>query len=159
MLNVVKKTCAILLSGAIMLVGTGITASAASWRTGNFPSSGNTSAITVNLSNKSKDAYIKVHTYGYSDYKGSSGKNVYVTMRNTNGGWIWGGSITAGSSGKKMRLGHDNAKYKIYLKHDTASCRKNNPGLYRNYSNDSLYFRHECPTSWGIECVSNCSVS
>ena len=129
-------------------------ASAASWRTGNVPTnSRNTGAITVTLTNKNKDAYIKIHTYAAKNrFEGLKANpqvkerncTLDVTMRDTNGKWIWENRINTGSGGKKMKLGKDHAVYKLYLKH-TYSVRCWDVG-------------HYCPVYWGVECVSNCSV-
>ena len=127
---------------------------AATWRTGNFPSNNkNTSAITVTLTNKSKDAYVRIHTYtaknSFEALKSNPATkerscSVYVTMRDVSGNWIWGGEISSGSGGKKMKLGCDHSVYRLYLKHPySINC----------------YGGHYCPIYWGVECVTNCSVS
>lgn len=124
-------------------------ASAASWRTGCIPSNHkNTSAISVFLTNTSKDAKIKIHGYGNTDYSTQDKErnvNLYVTMKTWDNRWIWGGAISTGSAGKTMTLGHDHSWYKIYLRHD--------------YSIRCWDFGHCCPKYYGIECVKNCSVS
>ena len=139
---------------ALLVFGISIPVVAASWRTGCFPSNGkNTSAITVSLTNKNKDAYIKIHTYTAKNRAEALKSNpatkerscsVHVTMRDNNGKWIWEGDISSGSWGKKMKLGKDHKVYKLYLRHNkTVHC---------------WDVGHYCPLYWGIECVSNCSV-
>ena len=101
---------------AVLVFGISIPVVAASWRTGCFPSNGkNTSAITVSLTNKNKDAYIKIHTYTAKNRAEALKSNpatkerscsVHVTMRDNNGKWIWEGDISSGSWGKKMKLGN-----------------------------------------------------
>lgn len=128
-------------------------AAAATWRTGNIPkNSKNSSAITVTLTNKNKAAYVKIHTYGPKNALEAVKSNpkckersasIDVTMRDANGKWIWENNITTGSGGKKMKLGCDHSVYKLYLKHTySIHC-----------------WEHICPIYWGVECVSNCSVS
>ena len=126
---------------------------AATWRTGNVPENGrNTSAIVVSLTNKNKDAYIKIHTYAdknrFSWLKDKAVKErnctLSVTMRDKNNRWVWENSINTGSGGKKMKLGKDHSVYRIYLRHP------NNIHCWDAF--------HYCPRYWGVECVSNCSV-
>lgn len=130
------------------MASTGLTASAATWRTGRFNGNKDTSAITVRLSNTRKKATVKIHAYGTIGWPTKHKERdckLYVTMRNTRGGWIWGGNINTGSWGKTMNLGCDNSVYRIYLKHP--------------YSIHCWDFGHCCPDEWAVQCTSNCSVS
>ena len=129
------------------MTSTAMTASAATWRTGRFNGNNNTSAITVSLTNTRKNAKVKIHAYGTIGWPTKHKERdckLYVTMRNTRGGWIWGGDINTGSRGKTMNLGCDNSVYRLYLKH---------PYSYRCWD-----VGHCCPDEWAVECTKNCSV-
>lgn len=153
-----KKKWAAILVAFVMMIACAFElaspAAAATWRTGNFPSnSRNTSAITVTLTNKSKNAYVRIHTYAAANrFEGVKSNpkvkerscSVDVTMRDANGKWIWENNITTGSGGKKMKLGNDHSVYNLYLKH--------------TYSVHCWDVGHYCPIYWGVECVSNCTV-
>ena len=115
---------------------------AATWRTGRVPGNGNTSAITVRLTNQKKNAYVKIH--GYSKKNKEKSYRFHVTMRDQKGRWIWEGDIKTGSGGKKLKLGNDHAVYKLYLRHEFAP--------------DCLGWGDCCPTYWGVQCTSNCQV-
>ena len=135
----------------VMLITTmassGITASAASWRTGKFSIYGTTSGITVRLSNTSKNAKVKIHTYGdcgWPTKHKERGCDLYVAMRRPNGSWIWGGNIYTGSWGRTMTLGCDNSVYVLTLQHpQNIHC---------------WDFGHCCPDEWAVECTSNCYI-
>ena len=145
-INYSKSIIALALILALTFVSLSINVSAASWRTGNVPDeSKNTSAITVSLTNKNKKGYIKLHGYVKGIIK-TKEKNCkfHVTMRDNKGKWLWEGDVTTGSKGVKLKLGKDHSVYKIYLKH------------IRNVH--CLDVGHNCPTYWGIECKTNCSV-
>lgn len=63
-----------------------ISASAATWRTGKVPNSGNSGYTTVWLSNTSKNANIKIHSYTYlinPNNASEKSTSFHVTMRNT----------------------------------------------------------------------------
>lgn len=153
-----KKWTSIIVAFTMMivcLIELAAPAAAATWKTGNFPkTSKNTGAITVTLTNKKKDAYIKIHTYAAKNYVDKQNTNttnvkerscsVDVTMRDVNGKWIWENNISTCSGGKKMRLGCNHSVYKLYLKH--------------TYGVHCWDVGHFCPIYWGVECVSNCSV-
>lgn len=123
-----------------------VSASAASWRTGCVPSSGNSGYTTVRLSNPNKDAKIKIHSYTYlinpNNAKEKS-TSFHITMRTTGGRWLWEGDITTGSSGKTLKLGRDNSAYKICIRQNSIPF-----GSWTlNYAN-----------YWGIQCTSNCYI-
>lgn len=123
-----------------------ISASAAKWRTGRVPNSGNSGYTTVRLSNTNKDAKIKIHSYTYlinpNNAKEKS-TSFHVTMRTTSNKWLWEGDITTGSKGKTMNLGHNNSAYKICIRQNSIPF-----GSWTlNYAN-----------YWGIECTKNCYV-
>ena len=151
--NRIRKTIIAIVLMVVLTLSFSIVAFAATWRTGNVPGGGrNTGAITVTLSNKKKNAYIKMHAYAYKNrFSAITDKAVKernctlsVTMRDKNNKWIWENSINTGFSGKKMKLGKDHALYKIYLRHpQNVHC---------------WDVGHYCPIYWGVECVSNCSV-
>lgn len=145
------KTASLLLIIATIFSIFTISASAATWRTGNIPSyNRNTGATTVYLSSTSKDAKIKIHAYHTTALGRSKEGNsrLYVTMRDTKGRWIWGGNIDTGSSGKTLTLGRDHSAYRIYLRE--VQC----PGIwYYRFFNPYYY-----PTYWGIECTRNCYI-
>ena len=123
-----------------------VSASAASWRTGRVPSSGNSGYTTVYLSNTKKDAKIKIHSYTYlvnpNNAKEKS-TSFHVTMRTTGNRWLWEGDITTGSKGKTMTLGNDNRAYKICIRQNSIPF-----GSWTlNYAN-----------YWGIQCTKNCYI-
>ena len=126
-----------------------VSASAASWRTGNIPSNyRNSGYTTVRLNSTRSSAKIKIHAYhtlipNGKGYEGNS--RLYITMRDTSGRWIWGGEINTGRSGKTMTLGKDHSAYRIQIREVKL------PGIkyYENYWH---------PTYWGIECTKNCYI-
>lgn len=123
-----------------------VSASAASWRTGCVPSSGNSGYTTVRLSNTNKNAKIKIHSYTYlinPNNAREKSTSFHVTMRTTGGRWLWEGDITTGSRGKTLTLGRDNSAYKICIRQNSIPF-----GSWTlNYAN-----------YWGIQCVSNCYI-
>ncbi len=144
-----KRLLAVALAVVSLISAFAIPVSAASWRTGCVPSNNkDTSAISVFLTNTSKDAKIKIHGYGTTDWSAQNKERnvkLYVTMKTWDNRWIWGGSIWTGSNGKTMTLGNGQSWYKIYLRHD--------------YSIHCWDFGHCCPKYYGIECIKNCTVS
>ena len=126
-----------------------ISASAATWRTGNIPSNyGNSGYTTVKLSSTKKDAKIKIHSYYINPTTNKSNEGnsrLYITMRNTQGGWLWGGEIDTGRYGKTMTLGKNHSAYRIYIREVRL------PGIkyLQNYWH---------PVYWGIECTKNCYI-
>lgn len=145
-----SKIIALVLAVSTLLAVFAVSASAATWKTGNVPANCKDSGYTtVYLSNTSKAAKVKIHAYytyvnGGKGYEGNS--RFYVTMRSTSGKWIWGGEIDTGSSGKSMTLGKDHSAYRIYI---------------REVKMDGLsYYRvinpYHYPSYFGIECTSNC---
>lgn len=134
---------------SLSVFSTAFSAQAASWRTGCVPNSNrNSGYTTVYLSNKKKDAKIKIHSYSYllpsnRDKAKEKSTSFHITMRTTGGKWIWEGDITTGSKGKTMKLGNDHNAYKICLRQNSIPF-----GSYTlNYAN-----------YWGIECTSNCYI-
>jgi len=151
----IRKSVLSLLLVLTLAFSTQLCTFANSWRTGNVPNNNvNTGAITVTLSNKNKDAYIKVHAYADKNRfswltdKAVKERNCTftVTMRDKNGKWVWEGKINTGSGGKKMKLGKDHSVYKLYLRHT------------QYHAGEHFDLGHYCPRYWGIECVSNCTV-
>lgn len=123
-------------------------AQAASWRTGNVNGSKNSGYTTVYLSNKKKDAKIKIHSYTYllpanRNKAKEKSTSFHITMRTTGGKWIWEGDIKTGSSGKTMKLGKDHSAYKI--------CIRQNDIPFGSYTLNYAKY-------WGIECTSNCYI-
>lgn len=122
-------------------------AQAATWRTGCVPSGNrNSGYTTVYLSNKKKDAKIKIHSYTYllpanKDKAKEKSTSFHVTMRTTGGKWIWEGDIKTGSGGKIMKLGRDHSAYKI--------CLRQNDIPFGSYTLNYAKY-------WGIQCTSNC---
>lgn len=123
-----------------------ISASAATWRTGKVPNSGNSGYTTVWLSNTSKNAKIKIHSYTYlinPNNASEKSTSFHVTMRTYSGRWLWEGDITTGSNGKTLNLGCNNSVYKICIRQNSIPF-----GSWSlNYAN-----------YWGIQCVSNCHI-
>ena len=123
-----------------------VSASAASWRTGKVPSSGNSGYTTVRLSNTRKSAKIKIHSYTYllnPNNAREKSTSFHITMRTTGGRWLWEGDIKTGSNGKTLNLGCDNSAYKICIRQNNIPF-----GSWSlNYAN-----------YWGIQCVSNCYI-
>lgn len=144
--SLISKTISIVLIIMTLATVFNSTASAAAWRTGRVPNSGNSGYTIVRLSNNSKNAKIKIHSYTYlvnpNNAKEKS-TSFHVTMRTTNGRWLWEGDITTGSKGKTLTLGCDNSAYKICIRQNNIPF-----GSYTlNWAN-----------YWGIECVSNCYI-
>jgi hypothetical protein len=144
-----KKILSLTLVLVTLLSLMAVSASAATWRTGNIPSNyRNTGYTTVRLSNTRSNAKIKIHAY-YTLFpygKGYEGNSrLYITMRDTGGRWIWGGEINTGRYGKTMNLGKDHSAYRIYIREVQL------PGIkyFENYYH---------PTYWGIECTKNCYI-
>ena len=140
----IKKFLAMFLV-ALTLCGTfSATASAATWRTGNF---GN-GYTTVRLSNTKKNGYIKIRTYncvksgvhtGKCLGAGETSAKIRVTLRTTSGGWICQFNTT---SKTKLKLGNDHSAYRVYI-----ACRQDlGANNFINLGNCS---------HWAIECVSN----
>lgn len=129
-----------------------ISASAATWRTGNIPANNrDTGYTTVRLDSTKKDAKIKIHTYYINPLtrKSKEGNSrLYVTMRDTNGRWIWGGNIDTGSSGKTLTLGKGHSAYRIYLRE--VQC----PEIWYYRTFNTYHY----PDYWGIECTKNCHI-
>lgn len=140
----VKKLMALVLTLTILSSFFCTYASAATWRTGCVPKSGNSGYTTVRLNSTSKDAKIKIHSYSYLVNQ-NNGKekstSFHITMRTTSGQWLWEGDITTGSSGKTMTLGKNHSAYRIYI-------RQNNIPFGSWTLNYADYY--------GIECKSNC---
>lgn len=89
----------------------GITASAASWKTGNFDAGYTAKGYTtVRLSNMKKNAYIRIYTYDMMGWK-TSGK-IHITLRDNRGRWICEFDTT---SGTKLKLGNDHSVYRVYV--------------------------------------------
>ena len=141
----IKKILAIFLVALTLCGLFSATASAATWRTGNF---GN-GYTTVRLSNTSKKGYIKIRTYnciktGFHTGKclgsGETSAKIRVTLRNTSGGWICQFNTT---SKTKLTLGKDHSAYRVYI-----ACRQD-LGTSANFINLG-----KC-SHWAIECVSN----
>ena len=150
-----KRLLTLVLLAAVLTCSLQMSTFAASWRTGNVPGGGkNTSAITVTLNNKNKNAYIKIHAYAYKNRFSWLTNNAVkernctftVTMRDKYGNWVWEGKINTGIGGKKLKLGKDHGVYKIYIRHT------------HYHSGEQYDIGHYCPIYWGVECVSNCSV-
>lgn len=119
-----------------------ITASAASWKTGNFDT-GYTARgyTTIRLSNIKKNAYIRIYTYDMMGWK-TSGK-IHVTLRDNKGRWICEFDTT---SGTKLKLGNDHSLYRVYIaKQRISSTAKDWDNLGK------------CQM-WAINTVSNCYI-
>ena len=121
------------------------TASAATWRTGNF---GN-GYTTVRLSNTKKAGYIRVRTYncvrignhtGKCTGAGQTNAKLRITLRKTNGNWICQFNTT---SKTKLKLGNDHSAYRVYI-----ACRQD-LGSAQNFINLG-----NC-SHWAIECAGN----
>lgn len=121
-----------------------LSASAASWRTGNF---GN-GYTTVYLNNTRQNGYIKIHTYncvkgnhtGSCWGSGETNAKLCVTLRDTRGNWICQFDTT---SRTKLKLGNDHSAYRVYI-----ACRQD-LGAAANFDNLG-----KC-SHWAIEPVSN----
>ena len=150
--KIIIKVMSLVLVIVTMFSITAVSASAATWRTGNIPSyNRDTGYTTVRLSSTKKDAKIKIHTYYINPLtrKSKEGNSrLYVTMRDTNGRWIWGGNIDTGSKGKTMTLGRDHSVYRIYLRE--VQC----PGIWYYRTFNTYHY----PDYWGIECTKNCYI-
>ena len=144
--KVITKLIAMALAVMTVFGAFTMTASAATWKTGRVPSSGNTGYTTVYLSNRNKNAKIKIHSYTYlvnpNNAKERSTR-FHVTMRTTSNKWLWEGDITTGAHGKTMNLGNDNYAYKICLRQNDIP-----------FGSWSLWYANY----WGIQCTSNCYV-
>ena len=117
-----------------------VTASAASWKTGNFDSGYVAKGYTtVRLSNLKKDAYIKIFTYSNLGWK-TSGK-IHVTLRDTRGKWICEFNTT---SGTKLKLGKDHSAYRVYV---AKQHLKKDADDFLNCGKCQM---------WAINAVSNC---
>ena len=140
------KTISMLIVALTCLSIMSFSASAATWRTGRVPSSGNSGYTTVRLSNVKKNAKIKVHSYTYlinPNNGREKSTSFHVTMRTTGGRWLWEGNITTGSKGKTLTLGHDNSAYKI--------CVRQNSIPFGSWTLNYADY-------WGIQCISNCYI-
>ena len=120
----------------------GVTASAASWKTGNFDA-GYTARgyTTVRLSNVKKNAYIKIFTYDKLGWKTNG--QIHVTLRDNKGKWICEFDT---SSGTKLKLGNDHSIYRVYV------AKKRISSTTRDWENVG-----KCQM-WAINTVSNCYV-
>lgn len=88
-----------------------VTASAASWKTGNFDSGYTAKGYTtVRLSNTKKAGYIKVFTYDMTGRKTNG--EIHITLRDNKGRWICEFDTT---SGTKLKLGNDHSVYRVYV--------------------------------------------
>ena len=144
--NKAMKVTAILLVLITCFSVLSISASAATWRTGRVPSSGNSGYTTVYLTNTSKKATIKIHSYAYL-INPNNGREVstrfHITMRTTGGRWLWEGDITTTSHGKSLTLGCDNRAYKICIRQNSVP-----------FGSWTLSYADY----WGIQCVSDCYI-
>lgn len=120
----------------------GITASAASWKTGNFDAGYTAKGYTtVRLSNTKKDAYIKIYTYDVLGHKTSG--QIHVTLRDNKGKWICEFDTT---SGTKLRLGNDHSVYRVYV------AKKRISSTAKDWTNVG-----KCQM-WAIKAESNCFI-
>ena len=119
-----------------------VSASAASWKTGNFDAGYTAKGYTtVRLSNLKKDAYIKIYTYDMIGWKTNG--QIHITLRDTRGRWICEFDTT---SGKKLKLGKDHSAYRVYI----AKKRISSPA--QDWINVG-----KCQM-WAINTVSNCYI-
>lgn len=127
-----------------------VSASAASWRMGNFNSKNGYSSgyTTVYLTNKKKAGKIKIHTYncvkgnhsGKCVGSGETKAKLRVTYRTTGNKWICQFNTTSKTT---LKLGKDHSAYKI----DIAV--RQDLGTSANWTNLG-----KC-SHWAIETVSN----
>lgn len=127
-----------------------VSASAGSWRLGNFNSGAGYSSgyTTVYLSNAKKNGKIKIHTYNciYGNHTGNclgSGETkakLKVTYRTTGNKWICQFNTTSKTT---LKLGKDHSAYKINI------AVRQDLGSAANFTNLG-----KC-THWGIETISN----
>ena len=123
-----------------VLASFAVSASAASWKTGNFDAGYVAKGYTtVKLSNLKKDAYIKIFTYSNVGWK-TSGK-IHVTLRDNKGKWICEFNTT---SGTKLKLGKDHSSYRVYI---AKQHLKSNAQDFLNSGKCQM---------WAINAVSNC---
>lgn len=143
-MNIMKRTIALVLVILTLCSTLVLSASAASWRTGNFGSG----YTTVYLNNTSKNGYIKIHTYncvkgnhtGKCFGTGETSAKLRITLRDTRGRWICQFNTT---SRQKLKLGNDHSAYRVYI-----ACRQD-LGAAANFTNLG-----KC-SHWAIEPVSN----
>ena len=131
----------------------GVTASAASWQTGNFDS-GYTARgyTTVRLSNTKKAGYIKVYSYDKTGRKTSG--DIHITLRDNRGRWICEFDTT---SGTKLKLGNDHSLYRVYVAKKQFFPKKNTLAQRtwadgKNFENDG-----KCQM-WAINTTANCYI-
>lgn len=119
-----------------------VTASAASWKTGNFDS-GYTARgyTTVRLSNTKEAGYIKVYTYDVTGRKTNG--EIHITLRDNRGRWICEFDT---KSGTKLKLGNDHSVYRVYV------AKKKINSTAKDWINVG-----KCQM-WAINTVSNCYI-
>lgn len=119
-----------------------VTASAASWRTGEFDAGYTAKGYTtVYLSNTKKAGYIKIYTYDMMGMKTSG--EMHITLRDTRGRWICEFNT---KSGTKLKLGNDHSAYRVYIAKKRI---KSTPKDWLNCG--------KCQY-WAINTVSNCYI-
>ena len=99
------------------------------------------SYVTVKLNMNCGAGYVKIFTYDLYGWKTDA--KIHVTLRDTNGRWIWEGDTTSGS---RLKLGSDHSAYRIYVR----------PASYPNTiqgQSDSFINNGKCST-WMAQCTS-----
>ena len=147
-MKTIKRIVAMLLVVTTLFAICAVSASAATWRTGNFNRSHNSGYTTVYLSNAKKNGYIKIHTYncvkgnhtGKCAGAGETNAKLKVTFLTTSGKWITQFNTT---SKTKLKLGKDHKAYKINI------AVRQDLGSAANFTNLG-----KC-SHWAIEAVSN----
>lgn len=124
-----------------IFVSFAVTASAASWKTGNFDSAYTVRGYTtVRLSNIKKSGFIKVFTYDVT-WRRTNGE-IHITLRDNKGRWICEFDTTSGS---KLKLGNDHLVYRIYVAKKIKSTAKD----WINVGKCQM---------WAINTLSNCYI-
>ena len=142
-----QKLLALLLtiiSVLTVFTATGISADAASWRTGRFDlgytAKGYTTVyLSKNNKGKLQNGKIKVYSYNSVTGRKTNGK-IHILLRTTGGRWICEFNTTSGST---LKLGNDHAAYRVYISAQDLHCQA------KNFLNDGA-----CGF-WAIECKSN----
>ncbi len=144
--RVIALTLAVLSLCAMLTVS----ASAASWVTGNVPTNHrDTSGTYVYLNNTNKDGKIKLHAYSETVTGKSKEANCrlhVILWDGYTGAWLWESDVDTGSHGVTLKLGRNHSCYKISLREAYV---KNGIEYYRMVN--PLNF----PKYFGIECTSN----
>lgn len=121
------------------------------WRTGLFDSGYTAKGYTtIKLDNTTETSYIYIYTYDINGKK-TKGK-MHITLRDSNGKWLWEGDVTGGS---RLKLGKNHSEYRVYIAKKSYPSGKNMISSAKN-SGDDFANIGKCH-SWAINSK-NCYI-